>query len=79
MTSIRTLFDSGCTCSYNTKLRNQDYQYSGTISEIYNFASKGTSALGLDEYRGSCKNKIDTDQDIPLKTGYVFNVQIYAY
>lgn len=79
LTSIEPYLTVGAPVAITQKLRNQDYQYSGTISEIYNFASKGTSALGLDEYRVHVKIKIDPDQDIPLKTGYVFNVQFSLF
>jgi HlyD family secretion protein len=79
LTSIEPYLTEGAPVVLTQKLRNQDYHYSGTISEIYDFASKGTSALGLDEYRVHVKIKIDPEQEIPLKSGYAFNVQFTLY
>lgn len=79
LTSIEPYLTVGAPVVLTQKLRNQDYNYSGTISEIYGFATQGISALGLDEYRVRVKVKIDPDQDIPLKSGYGFNLQFTLY
>lgn len=79
LTSIEPYLTVGAPVVLTQKLRNQDYNYSGTISEIYGFATQRTSALGLDEYRVRVKVKVDPEQDISLKSGYAFNLQFTLY
>lgn len=43
------------------KLRGKEENYRGTVREVYDYASKGNSALGLDEYR--VRVKIDLDEN----------------
>jgi len=61
------------------KLRNQDIKFTGTIAKIFDFAEKGTSALGLDEYRVKVEIALDENQDNQMKTGYSVNVQFILY
>lgn len=79
LTNIEPFLKVGSRVGVTQKLRNQEYQYSGTISEIYNFAVKGNSALGLHEYRVRVKVKVDPGQQIMLKSGYAFDLQFTLY
>lgn len=79
LTNIEPYLKVGSPVGVTQKLRNQEFEYSGTISEIYNFAEKGTSALGLDEYRVRVKVKLDPGQQILVKSGYAFDLQFTLY
>lgn len=79
LTNVEPYLEVGSAVVVIQKLRNQENHYSGTISEIYNFAEQGTSALGLDEYRVRVKAKVDPGQEIQLKSGYSFDLQFTLY
>lgn len=51
LTSIVPYLHVGDDVDIKLSLRGKDEIYSGVISEIYDYADKGTSALGTDEYR----------------------------
>ncbi len=51
LTSIAPYLKVGSEVSVKLSLRGKDEVYGGVISEIYDYADKGTSALGTDEYR----------------------------
>lgn len=79
LTNVEPYLRVGSPVEITQKLRNQEYKYKGSISEIYNFAVKGTSALGLDEYRVRVNVKVDPGQEIQLKSGYAFDLQFTLY
>jgi len=79
LTNVEPYLQVGSEVVIIQKLRNQEYEYSGTISEIYDFAVQGTSALGLNEYRVRVKVKVNPGQEIRLKSGYSFNLQFTLY
>lgn len=60
------------------RLKNDKKEFSGTISEIYDYAEKGTSALGTDEYRTKVIVALD-DADADLKAGYEVELKFIAY
>ncbi|WP_168171749.1 efflux RND transporter periplasmic adaptor subunit [Oribacterium sp. C9] len=51
LTSIVPYLHIGDGVDIKLSLRGKDEVYKGVISEIYDYADKGTSALGTDEYR----------------------------
>ena len=57
----------------------KDSEYTGQISNVYDFASKGTSALGLDEYRVQVKIDIDKQPDLIKKDGYDITARFCLY
>lgn len=61
------------------ELRNQDEMYSGTIRQVYDYASKGTSALGMDEYRVHVKIDMDEAAELEGKEGYGANIRFILY
>lgn len=79
LTNMEPYLKVGSPVGVTQRLGNQEYQYNGTISELYDFAVKGTSALGLDEYRVRVKVKVDPGQDIQLKSGYAFDLQFTLF
>lgn len=79
LTSIEPYLTVGAPVVLTQKLRNQEYQYTGTVSDIYGFAVLGTSALGMDEYRVQVNVAVDPGQDIQLKPGYGFKVKFTLY
>ncbi|WP_313582761.1 efflux RND transporter periplasmic adaptor subunit [Lacrimispora sp.] len=79
LTSIAPYLTPGDKVTVILQLRNQDQMYGGTISQVYDYAAKGTSALGMDEYRVHVK--IDMDENIELegKEGYGANIRFTLY
>lgn len=60
------------------KLRSDDIVMEGTIKEIYDFAEKGVSALGLDEYRVKVIIEI-SDNIEELKDGYELEAEFVTF
>ena len=79
LTSVEPYLKVGDPVVLVQKLRNQDIKFTGTIAKIFDFAEKGTSALGLDEYRVKVEIALDENQDNQMKTGYSVNVQFILY
>lgn len=51
LTNIAPYIKAGDKVEVVLQLRGKDQTYMGTVSQVYDYASKGTSSLGLDEYR----------------------------
>lgn len=51
------------------KLKGKNETYQGTVSEIYDYAAKGTSALGLSEYRVHVRVAFP-EEDLAGREGY---------
>ncbi len=79
LTSIAPYLSPGDKVTVVLQLRNQDKMYGGTISQVYDYAAKGTSALGMDEYRVHVKINMDEDPDLEGKEGYGANIRFTLY
>lgn len=79
LTSIAPYLSPGDKVTVVLQLRNQDKMYGGTISQVYDYAAKGTSALGMDEYRVHVKIDMDEDPDLEGKEGYGANIRFTLY
>jgi len=79
LTSIAPYLSPGDKVTVILKLRNQDQMYGGTISQVYDYAAKGTSALGMDEYRVHVKIDLDENTDLEGKEGYGANIRFTLY
>lgn len=79
LTSIAPYLSPGDKVTVILQLRNQDQMYTGTISQVYDYAAKGTSALGMDEYRVHVKIDMDEDQTLEGKEGYGANIRFTLY
>lgn len=79
LTSIAPYLSPGDKVTVVLQLRNQDKMYGGTISQVYDYAAKGTSALGMDEYRVHVKVDMDDSPDLEGKEGYGANIRFNLY
>lgn len=79
LTSIAPYLTPGDTVTVVLQLRNQDVTYSGTISQVYDYAAKGISALGMEEYRVHVKIDMDESEDLKGKEGYGVNIRFLLY
>ncbi|MGL5436272.1 MAG: efflux RND transporter periplasmic adaptor subunit [Lachnospiraceae bacterium] len=79
LTSVAPYLKQGDAVVITFKLRGQDSTYQGTISQVYDFATKGTSALGLDEYRVQVKTNLDADDSLQGMAGYDVDMKFQLY
>ena len=79
LTSIAPYLSPGDKVTVVLQLKNQDKMYGGTISQVYDYASKGTSSLGMDEYRVHVKMDMDEAPDLEGKEGYGANIRFTLY
>lgn len=79
LTSIAPYLSPGDKVTVILQLRNQDQMYSGTISQVYDYAAKGTSALGMDEYRVHVKIDMEENPELEGKEGYGANIRFTLY
>lgn len=79
LTSIAPYLTPGDLVTVVLQLRNQDVTYSGTISQVYDYAAKGISALGMEEYRVHVKIDMDESEDLKGKEGYGVNIRFLLY
>ncbi len=61
------------------KARGNEKTYEGTVSDVYEFAEKGTSALGLSEYRVHVKAELAENEELKGMEGYGVNVRFLLY
>ncbi len=81
LTSVAVYLHTGDDVSIKLRRRGTDEVYKGVISEIYDYADKGTSALGTDEYRVHVVIRLkDPGEDtIKSREGYGVNVNYTLY
>jgi len=79
LTSIAPYLTPGDKVTVILQLRNQDQMYGETISHVYDYAAKGTSALGMDEYRVHVKIDMDENTELEGKEGYGANIRFTLY
>lgn len=79
LTSIAPYLSIGDPVTVTLQLRGKDSVYQGQISEVYDFASQGTSALGLDEYRVQVKAEMEAAQELEKMNGYDVTVRFQLY
>lgn len=79
LTSIAPYLSPGDEVTVVLQLRSQDKMYGGTISQVYDYAAKGTSALGMDEYRVHVKIDLDEAAELEGKEGYGANIRFTLY
>lgn len=61
------------------RVRGSEKTYEGSVSDVYEFAEKGTSALGLSEYRVHVKAELTENEELKGMEGYGVNVQFLLY
>ncbi|MBQ9420605.1 MAG: biotin/lipoyl-binding protein [Lachnospiraceae bacterium] len=69
LTSIAPYLAVGDPVEVKLTLRGRDEIWKGSISEVYDYAEKGISALGLDEYRVHVKARIENSGSLENSTG----------
>lgn len=79
LTNIAPYIKEGDPVEAVLKLRGKDQIYAGTVSQIYDYASKGTSSLGLDEYRVHIKAELTAEDDFSNKDGYGVSLKFLLY
>lgn len=79
LTSIAPYLQEGDPVVITLKLRGRDSIYQGTVSQVYDFATKGTSALGLDEYRVMVKAEVEADESLQGMAGYDVDMKFLLY
>lgn len=60
-------------------LKGISEQYTGRISEIYDYAKQGVSSIGLKEYRVRVKSLLDRNDTLSQRDGYGVNVKFRLY
>lgn len=79
LTSIAPYIQLGSPVDVILKLRGKDEAYTGKVSRIYDYASKGVSSLGLLEYRVHVKVSLDDEASLEGKDGYGVNLKFRLY
>lgn len=78
LTSCEPYLSVGDPVTITQKLKNNDVTFSGTITEILDYAEPSTSALGLDEYRIQVSIEPDLT-DVALKSGYQVEIEFTMF
>lgn len=79
LTNIAPYIKKGDPVEVVLKLRGKDQLYEGRVSQIYDYASRGTSSLGLDEYRVHVKVALPSADDFSDKDGYGVSMKFLLY
>ena len=79
LTSVVPWLSAGTPCEITVSRKGQDEKIPGHITEIYDFASAGTSALGLSEYRVHVKAVPDDPEGLSGKEGYGVTLRFLLY
>ena len=79
LTSIAPYLQTGLPVTITLKLRGKDQIYAGQVGEVYDFAAKGTSALGLDEYRVRVKVDLENGEELAAMGGYDVTMRFRLY
>lgn len=79
LTSIAPYIKEGGPVEVTIQLRGKDETYTGKVSGIYDYASRGVSSLGLEEYRVHVKVALDGVADLGEKDGYGVNLKFLLY
>ncbi|MDO5550195.1 MAG: biotin/lipoyl-binding protein [Lachnospiraceae bacterium] len=79
LTNIAPYIKKGDPVEVVLKLRGKDQVYEGRVSQIYDYASRGTSSLGLDEYRVHVKVALPSADDFSDKDGYGVSLKFLLY
>lgn len=81
LTSVAPAIKVGSPASIRLDLRGADENYTGIVSEVYDYARKQTSALGMDEYRVKVKVRIEDEGSelLSLRNGYGVSIEFLTY
>jgi HlyD family secretion protein len=79
LTNIAPYISAGDEVDVTIALKGKDEHYSGKVSEVYNYASSGISALGLAEYRVRVNVDLDSDPMLVQRDGYGANIKFCIY
>lgn len=79
LTSAVPYLKPGTPVTVRLTLRGQELSYEGAVSEIYGYAEKGTSALGLSEYRVTVYADVNDGEAFSDKDGYGVTVRFLLY
>ena len=78
LTNVEPYLKTGDPVKLMQKLKSGDRDFTGTIKEIYNFATESTSALGLEEHRVRVEVAV-SDEHVKLKDGYEVDAEFTTY
>lgn len=79
LTSAAPYLKAGSPARITLKLRGKNESYEGTVSQIYDYAEKGTSSLGFHEYRVHVKLSLKEPEALKGKEGYGVTVEFLLY
>ena len=77
--SAAPYISAGSPVRVRIRLRGSDEIYSGHVEEVYSYAEKGTSALGLDEYRVHVRALLDDEEKLSERSGYGADIEYCMY
>lgn len=79
LTNIAPYIKVGSPVEAVLQLRGKDETFPGTVRQIYNYASKRTSSLGLEEYRVHVNVSLDEETALEGLDGYGINLKFLLY
>lgn len=79
LTNIAPYIKVGDPVEVTLSLKGKDEIYQGRVSEVYDYAKKGTSALGLSEYRVHVRAELTDSEGLDGKEGYGVHVKFRLF
>lgn len=79
LTSVAPYLKPGTPVKIVLQQRSSDQTCDGTVRQVYDYATKGTSALGLDEYRVHVIMDVAENTQLDGKEGYGINIRYLLY
>lgn len=79
LTNIAPYIKEGEPVEVTLQLRGRDETFTGTVEKVYDYADRGTSALGLDEYRVHVRAALDDGEALAGREGYGVNIRFLLY
>ena len=79
LTNIAPYIKAGDPVEVTLSLRGKDEVYQGCVSEVYDYAEKGTSALGLSEYRVHVRAELTDSEGLDGREGYGVHVKFRLF
>lgn len=79
LTNIAPYIKAGDEVDVTISLKGKDEHYKGKVTEVYDYASAGTSALGLSEYRVHVLVDLESDEMLAHRDGYGASIKFCLY
>lgn len=79
LTTIAPYIEVGNAAAVTVNLKGKNEVYTGVVEEKYDYASKGVSALGLNEYRVHVKVKLDENEALYDRDGYGATIKFILF